>query len=88
MTTAKIEFTTNTTDVRLVFKNNRAVATIIKKEDGKYMVVNHYNQFVKEFDTYNSARGEAIMAPSIRPDNLVKFGPRKKKGKADHAMMA
>ena len=79
MTTSKIEFTTNTTDVRICYKNNRAVATILKTEDGKYRVVNLYNQYVQDFDSYNDARKEALMAPSIRPDNLVKFGPRKAK---------
>lgn len=79
MTTSKIEFTTNTTDVRVVFKNNRAVATILKMEDGKYRVVNLYNQYVQDFDNYSDARKEGLSAPSIRPDNLVKFGPRKPK---------
>lgn len=79
MTTTKIEFTTNTTDVRVVFKNNRAVATILKMEDGRYRVVNLYNQFVKDCDSYTEARNEGMMAPSVRPDNLVKFGPRKPK---------
>ena len=81
MTTAnsKIEFTTNTTDVRIVYKQNRAVATILKTDEGRYRVVSLYNQYVKDFDSYNEARTEALMSPSIRPENLVKFGPRKPK---------
>lgn len=79
MTTTKIEFTTNTTGVRIAFRNNRAIATIEKTDDGKYRVINLYNQFVKDCDSYTEARNEALTAPSVRPDNLVKFGPRKKK---------
>jgi len=63
---AQIKIANNTSDVRICYRNNRAVATIVKQADGKYRVVNLYAQDVTDCDSYSEAREKAMGAPAVR----------------------
>lgn len=70
--TAQIKILKNTSDVRIAYKNNRAIATIIKQPDGKYRVVKMYEGYVKDCDSYNEARTEALTAAPLRQTSNVR----------------
>ena len=67
----KIVFSVNTTDIRNVFTNGRATATIIKNSDGKYTVVKLYENAVQACDSYTEAREVALSARTTSPDHHV-----------------
>lgn len=69
--TQKIVYSMNTTDIRNVFTNGRATATIIKGQDGKYTVVKLYENAVQECDTYSQAREAALSARTTTADNHI-----------------
>ena len=56
----QIKFAFNSTDVRIAYTNGRAVATIIKDEDGNYRVVKMYDGQVQDCKTYTEARAVAL----------------------------
>ena len=55
-----IKFTKNTTDIRIVYKDRRAIATIERTDKGKYRVIRLYNQIVWDADSYTDAREFAL----------------------------
>lgn len=57
----KVEFAKNSTDIRIVYNNNRAVANIIKMDNG-YRVIKFYEGIVWDCDSYKEAREEALNA--------------------------
>lgn len=73
MAEATVKIAKNTPDVRIVYKNARAIAQIMKLENGKYRVTKLYEMEVKDFDGYSAAREEAIAAkPLMVPTVVVK----------------
>ena len=64
--TTQVKFT-DTPEVRIVYNNNRATATIIKLDDGNYRVVKLYEGYVKDCDSYSEARQEALAAAPLPP---------------------
>jgi hypothetical protein len=61
-----IRFAHNTTDVRMVFENNRAIATIAKMENGNYRVIRLYDEVVVDCDSYNEAREKALNSSAVK----------------------
>lgn len=57
-----IKFSKNSTDVRIVYKDKRAIATIERTDKGKYRVIRLYNQIVWDADSYTEAREFALDA--------------------------
>lgn len=55
-----IKFSKNSTDIRIVYKDKRAIATIERTEKGKYRVIRLYNQIVWDADSYTDAREFAL----------------------------
>ncbi|MNY39653.1 hypothetical protein D3C86_1743470 [compost metagenome] len=64
-------FSVNTTDIRNVFTNGRATATIVKNADGKYTVIKLYENAVQACDSYTEAREAALAARTTSPDRHV-----------------
>lgn len=57
-----IKIASNKPGLRICFKSSRAISTIQKMPNGKYVVVKVYEQEVTEFDKYSEAKQEAISA--------------------------
>lgn len=57
-----IKFSKNSTDIRIVYKDRRAIATIERTDKGKYRVIRLYNQLVWDCDSYTQAREMALDA--------------------------
>lgn len=55
-----IKFSKNSTDIRIVYKDKRAIATIERTDKGKYRVIRLYNQVVWDADSYTEAREFAL----------------------------
>jgi calcineurin-like phosphoesterase family protein len=55
-----IKYADNSTEVRDVYFDNVCVATIIRQETGKYLVVKHYPTSVWETSRYTDARDYAL----------------------------
>lgn len=54
-----IKISANMPELRICYKSSRAVATIQKMPNGKYVVVKVYEDEVTEVDKYSQARREA-----------------------------
>lgn len=59
-----IKFSKNSTDIRIVYKDKRAIATIERTDKGKYRVIRLYNQIVWDADSYTDAREFALDSAS------------------------
>ena len=55
-----IKFSKNSTDIRIVYKDRRAIATIERTDKGRYRVIRLYNQLVWDCDSYTQAREMAL----------------------------
>lgn len=51
--------------VRICYLSSRAVSTIQKMPDGRYVVVNVYDKKISEYDKYSEARSAAEKAPMV-----------------------
>ena len=59
-----VKFAKNAPDVRIVYKDNRAVSQI-QKMDGKYRVTKLYEMEVNDFPHYSEAREDAVKAKPL-----------------------
>jgi ribosomal protein L34E len=60
-----IKFVNDSSEIRVCFKSSRAVSTIQKMPNGRYVVVKVYEEEVTECDKYSEAKQEAESAAML-----------------------
>lgn len=60
-----VKIASNKPGLRICFKSSRAISTIQKMPNGKYVVVSVYEEKIAEFDKYSEAKQEAISAAML-----------------------
>lgn len=77
-----IKFSKNSTDIRIVYKDRRAIATIERTDKGKYRVIRLYNQLVWDCDSYTEAREMALDAANTLDTAAMQPGVSKEENRA------